>query len=114
MAERALRGSRLGSVSYENEHGTQLAPRIPTAFECPRGHTFWVPFAEEAEIPASWDCRTCGSPARAVAGPREPDQPVKHVRSHWDMLLERRSRDDLEQVLAERLAVLRGKGKKSA
>ncbi|HZB21605.1 MAG TPA: RNA polymerase-binding protein RbpA, partial [Blastococcus sp.] len=30
-------------------------------------------------------------------------------RTHWDMLLERRSVEDLEEVLAERLDVLRGR-----
>ena len=33
---------------------------------------------------------------------------VKPPRSHWDMLRERRSIADLEQVLAERLALIRG------
>jgi RNA polymerase-binding protein len=33
---------------------------------------------------------------------------VKPPRSHWDMLMERRSMADLEEVLAERLAVIRG------
>ena len=33
---------------------------------------------------------------------------VKPPRSHWDMLMERRTIADLEEVLAERLAVIRG------
>jgi hypothetical protein len=33
---------------------------------------------------------------------------VKPARTHWDMLLERRTVDDLEELLAERLALLRG------
>jgi hypothetical protein len=32
---------------------------------------------------------------------------AKPPRSHWDMLLERRTIADLEEVLAERLAVIR-------
>jgi hypothetical protein len=40
-----------------------------------------------------------------------PDEkPVKPARTHWDMLLERRSREELEEILAERLAVLRAGG----
>ena len=39
------------------------------------------------------------------AGPPEAKK-TKHARTHWDMLLERRSLDDLEEVLAERLAEL--------
>jgi len=78
MAERALRGTRLGATSYENDRNTDLAPRQEIAFDCPKGHHFSVPFAAEAP------------------------------RSHWDMLRERRSIADLEQVLAERLALIRG------
>jgi hypothetical protein len=32
---------------------------------------------------------------------------VKPPRSHWDMLMERRTVEDLEAVLAERLEVIR-------
>ena len=38
----------------------------------------------------------------------EPERkPEKHVRTHWDMLLERRTLAELEEVLEERLDVLR-------
>jgi hypothetical protein len=33
----------------------------------------------------------------------------KQARTHWDMLLERRSRDELEELLEERLAFLRAR-----
>jgi hypothetical protein len=98
MAERALRGTRLGATSYENDRNTDLAPRQEVAFDCPKGHRFSVPFAAEAEIPAKWECRVCGATATKVKPPR----------SHWDMLMERRSISDLEEVLAERLAIIRG------
>ena len=51
MAERALRGTRLGATSYENDRNTDLAPRQEVAFDCPKGHRFTVPFA--AEIPTA-------------------------------------------------------------
>jgi hypothetical protein len=54
MAERALRGTRLGATSYENDRNTDLAPRQEIAFDCPKGHHFSVPFAAEAEVPATW------------------------------------------------------------
>ena len=38
---------------------------------------------------------------------------TKVPRTHWDMLLERRSLDDLEEVLAERLAELHAQQPKS-
>src|SRR6266704_2371339 len=72
MAERALRGTRLGATSYENDRNTDLAPRQEVAFECPKGHRFSVPFAAEAEVPPKWECRVCGATATTAAG----DQPT--------------------------------------
>src|SRR5262250_1387889 len=108
MAERALRGTRLGATSYENDRNTDLAPRQEIAFDCPKGHHFTVPFAAEAEVPATWECRVCGTIALTAAGDQPTPKKVKPPRSHWDMLRERRSISDLEQVLAERLALIRG------
>ncbi len=108
MAERALRGTRLGATSYENDRNTDLAPRQEIAFDCPKGHHFTVPFAAEAEVPATWECRVCGTIAFTVAGDQPSPKKTKPPRSHWDMLRERRSIADLEQVLAERLALIRG------
>jgi RNA polymerase-binding protein len=109
MAERALRGTRLGSTSYENDRNTDLAPRQDVPFDCPNGHHFTVPFAAEAELPATWECRVCGAVAIAAAGDSPAPKKAKAPRSHWDMLMERRSIEDLEAVLAERLAIIKGK-----
>jgi hypothetical protein len=108
MAERALRGTRLGATSYENDRNTDLAPRQEVTFDCPKGHRFSVPFAAEAEIPAKWECRVCGAAATTATGDQPSAAKAKPPRSHWDMLLERRSISDLEDVLAERLAIIRG------
>ena len=108
MAERALRGTRLGATSYENDRNTDLAPRQEIAFDCPKGHHFTVPFAAEAEVPATWECRVCGATAFTAAGDLPSPKKAKAPRSHWDMLMERRTLADLEEVLAERLAVIRG------
>jgi len=107
MAERALRGTRLGATSYENDRNTDLAPRQDVAFDCPNGHHFSVPFAAEAELPPTWECRVCGALAVATAGQSPSPKKAKPPRSHWDMLMERRSVEDLEAVLAERLEVIR-------
>jgi hypothetical protein len=107
MAERALRGTRLGATSYENDRNTDLAPRREVAFDCPKGHHFTVPFAAEAEIPAVWECRVCGATALTSAVDLPAQKKAKPPRSHWDMLMERRTIADLEEVLAERLALIR-------
>lgn len=106
MSDRVLRGSRLGSVSYESEKHTELAPRVPTTFDCPRGHATTVPFAAEAEVPSSWECRVCGATALLRDGAQPEEKTGKPVRTHWDMLLERRTIAELEEVLAERLDAL--------
>ena len=107
MAERALRGTRLGATSYENDRNTDLAPRQDVPFDCPNGHHFSVPFAAEAELPPMWECRVCGAMATASTGDSPSPKKVKPPRSHWDMLMERRTVEDLEAVLAERLEVVR-------
>lgn len=110
MSERALRGTRLGATSYETDNGIDLAPRQDVEYACPNGHHFQMPFSVEAEVPMMWECRVCGAQALRVGGTVEEDKPSKPARTHWDMLLERRSIPELEEVLAERLALLRDGG----
>lgn len=107
MAERALRGTRLGARSYETDDAVDFAPRQVVAYDCPQGHRSEMPFSVDAEIPPTWECRTCGATAQLVDGGEVEKKAVKPPRTHWDMLLERRSVDDLEVLLAERLALLR-------
>jgi hypothetical protein len=91
----------------ESEYGVEFAERIETAFECPEGHTVIVPFAADADLPTVWGCR-CGAEAFAVDCPDARPTQVKRPRTHWEMLLERRTIDELEDLLAERLELLRG------
>jgi len=114
MAERALRGSRLGAVSYENDHATEFAERRRVAYRCANAHHFEVPFSVEAEIPNAWECRYCGAVAARESGPAPAANRPKPARTHWDMLLERRSIPELEAILDERLEVLRRQRKRSA
>lgn len=114
MGERTLRGSRLGAVSYETDRNTELAPRRDAEYKCSKGHLFTVAFAADAEMPHVWECKADGTPAKLVDGLEPEAKKTKSPRTHWDMLLERRSVADLEEVLAERLEVLRGKRSRSA
>lgn len=114
MGERVLRGSRLGAVSYENDRNTDLAPRQPVDYDCPKGHHFTVPFSVEAEVPATWECTFCGATGEhAGSVPPEPKK-VRPTRTHMDMLRERRTTADLEEVLKEQLAVLRSAAKRKS
>jgi len=107
MSERVLRGSRLGTSSYEDDRDIAPAPRQHVAYQCPHEHRFELPFSTEAEIPPVWECVRCGAEAHRVDGEQPEAKPVKPPRTHWDMLMERRSRDELEELLSERLELLR-------
>lgn len=108
MAERALRGARLGAQSFEDERGVEMAPRQQIEYVCADGHTFTVTMSDEAEVPAEWEDPKTGQMGRRVGGAEPDAKDVKPVRTHWDMLLERRSVAELEEILTERLELLRG------
>jgi hypothetical protein len=108
MSERAtLRGSRLGGTSFEDESGIEFAPRQRVTYDCPNGHEFDIPMAEDAEVPFTWECPRCGAESRQRDGSAPDVKAEKPARTHWDMLLERRSITELEDILSERLELLR-------
>lgn len=107
MADRALRGMGLGAKSFEDEEGIEFAARLTLGFDCERGHHFEVTFSDEAELPAKWECPRCGQMAGRSDGTEPEEKAVKPPRTHWDMLRERRSIPELEELLAERLEVIR-------
>ena len=110
MAERSLRGTRMGTTSYENDEGVEPAARLDVTYDCPDGHAFTMPFSVEADVPARWECRVCGAVAIARDVPLTDEKAMKPTRTHWDMLLERRSIPELEELLDERLELLRASG----
>ena len=107
MAERTLRGARLGGQSFEDERGIEFAARQQVGYRCPQGHEFEITMSEEADVPAVWECPRCGQEALSVSGVQPEEKNEKPARTHWDMLLERRSVKELEVLLAERLELLR-------
>jgi len=106
MAERSMRGTRLGAQSLESDAGVPPAARQMVRFTCPAGHEVVVPMSLEAELPHSWECR-CGETAVRENSADPEAKPVKAPRTHWDMLLERRTKAELEELLQERLVLLR-------
>ena len=108
MGERTLRGARLGGQSFEDERGIEFAARQNVGYACPQGHMFEIPMALEADVPAVWECPRCGAEGMSVSGIKPAEKNEKRVRTHWDMLLERRSIKELEDILAERVDLLRG------
>jgi hypothetical protein len=107
MAERTLRGARLGGQSFEDERGIEFAARQQCGYRCVKGHEFEVTMSVEAEVPAVWECPRCGAEALSTSGISPEEKIEKPARTHWDMLLERRSEKELEVILEERLELLR-------
>jgi hypothetical protein len=76
-------------------------------YDCPNGHEFEIPMAEDAEVPFLWECPRCGAESQQRHGSAPDVKVEKPARTHWDMLLERRSIPELEDILSERLELLR-------
>jgi hypothetical protein len=123
----SLRGFTLNSHSYESDENVVPHETVAHTFHCPAGHQTVLRFAWDAEeIPASWDCPKCGRVAHAdrdeaAAAASTVDgmalsSPRTTVggKTHWDMLLERRTTAELESLLEERLALLRARGVEQA
>jgi hypothetical protein len=108
MGDRTLRGARLGGQSFEDERGIEFAARQQVGYKCTRGHTFEITMSVEADLPATWECPRCGAEGLSIDGIEREEKAEKPVRTHWDMLLERRSISELEDILTERLELLRG------
>jgi len=102
---------RLGAQSFQTEEGVEFVERITARYRAEDGSEFDVIFAEDAEVPTHWE-----NPRTGVTGilldasgePVEDDRAEERAaRSHWDMLLERRTIPELEELLEERLQLLR-------
>lgn len=113
MAERVLRGSRMGAVSYETDRDHDLAPRQMVKYRTGSGQIFDVPFADDAEIPEDWLCKN-GEMGKLIEGEGVKAKPKKPQRSHWDMLRERRSIEELDVLLEERMDYLRKRRRSAA
>lgn len=113
MADRSLRGMRLGAQSLQSEEGVTFSPRRKSVYQLNDGSTFEVTFAADAEVPTLWESPKSGREGHLLGDNGKP-VPLEVVetkvpRSHWDMLLERRSRAELEELLEERLTFLRAR-----
>lgn len=111
---RSVLAARPGSTrSHDDGRVGVLDGARAVTYECPSGDRFILPLHPEAAAPSKWPCTRCGVAAAVVdpggaavglppAGPRTP--PVK---THYERVLERRSVEELQALLDERLTVLR-------
>jgi thioesterase domain-containing protein len=113
MADRSLRGMRLGGQSLQSEEGVVFSERQVREYRTADGSTFSVTFAADAEIPERWTNPKTGQEGRLLEQDgslvQSSIKEAKAPRTHWDMLLERRTRAELEELLEERLQYLRAR-----
>jgi hypothetical protein len=113
----AIRGGRPWPVEPRNAVEYEPpAERWQAPYRCERGHDFAVTFAAGAIPPGTWRHR-CGAAAAYAGngptgtGPRPPKRPARvedDPEHHLGMVLARRTRADLETLLAASLAAVRG------
>ena len=116
-------GSRFG---LDHREGRSQADRCEVSYACRSGHSFTITLAADAPAPDEWDCR-CGRTGHQAGTPvpaSDEDLPARHrdstragnartaalrgpARTPWIMLTERRSRQELQALLDERLDLLR-------
>src|SRR3979490_2872694 len=106
MADRVLGGRRLGAVSYETDRNHDLAPRQVARYRTDNGEEFEVPFADDAEIPGTWQCRN-GMEGTLIEGDVPEPKKVKPQTIHWHTLHELRSVEELEEQLKWRLDIIK-------
>ncbi|MDR0285457.1 MAG: RNA polymerase-binding protein RbpA [Propionibacteriaceae bacterium] len=101
-------------LNTDRETILYLAPLDPdpsrtnVTFACPNGHEFARIFAAGIDLPTAWDCPHCGRLGQTDSGPFEnSSQPTG--KTHWDMVLERRSQEDLASMLADSVKDLRAR-----
>lgn len=113
MNNNTLRGSRLGSQSLESDAAIDYSLRKTVEYVCAScGAVTPLVFSLDAEAPFLWDCSGCSEQA-TLKGAKTPivdeTKPIKESKTPFEMLLERRSRDELEEILSERLTYLRSR-----
>ena len=104
-----IRGVRMGShTQIGGEQRMAQAARTEHRYRTADGHEFTDAFAADAEVPAEWESKFgTGRLVGETATAEEPNGNATHQRTHWDMLKERRSNEELEEILSEQLERLR-------
>jgi hypothetical protein len=112
MSQSTMRGMRLGAQSLEATSGIVFSERSDYTYICAKGHESVLTFAAEAELPQTWQCKACSEVATLQEGGKSvilEETDDKTQRTHWEMILERRTREELEEILTERLEIIRAR-----
>jgi hypothetical protein len=92
-----------------------VSPRFEAVYVCIKNHETDVPLSTNAEVPPSWDCAICGHEAKLKNSNQDIElssQPTGKGKktTPWEKLLERRTEEELQTMLTERLAQLEANG----
>ncbi|HIV56817.1 MAG TPA: RNA polymerase-binding protein RbpA [Candidatus Stackebrandtia faecavium] len=105
----AIRATRIGHQSPSRPEAGQIAPATVVTYWCFNGHATRPRFSTKATVPDSWECRRCGLPA-GLDAENPPEPPIQQpYKTHMAYVMDRRSREDGEALLAEALANLRAR-----
>ncbi|MCL2737144.1 MAG: RNA polymerase-binding protein RbpA [Propionibacteriaceae bacterium] len=81
--------------------------RIDVTYTCVSDHTFTRTFVADIDVPSTWDCPRCGKLGTTGVVQESESGAAPSARTHWDMLLERRSMDELASMVADRITDMR-------
>jgi rubredoxin len=109
MAGGGIRGSKIGAGPLGEPERGDAAPRRRVSFYCVNGHETRPAFAEEAEVPATWDCPRCGVLAGQDKDAPPPTAKAAPFKTHLAYVQERRNPQESEELLHEALQNLRKK-----
>lgn len=103
----AIRGTRIGSGPMGEDVRGEPAPRRYVSFYCAHGHETQLSFSAGVDVPAEWDCSSCGLPAGNDAADPPPPTRIEPYKTHLAYVKERRSDDEAAAILDEALSELR-------
>lgn len=118
MSNKQLRGTRLGSISSETEEGVDFVDRQTVTFRTEDGEEFTVTFMVGVELPYDWTSPRSGKVGRRLDANGKPIEgvdpnapaPIAPTVTHWEQLMKRRTIEELEVILADRIAEARANG----
>jgi len=118
MNNKQLRGTRLGSISHESEEGVDFVDTENVTFRTEDGEEFTVTFMTGVEVPFDWVSPRTSKVGRRLDAKGKPIQgddpnaptPMAPTVTHWEQLMKRRTIDELEAILADRIAEGRANG----